>query len=403
MKRTLSGKTVFTLYCLVQILYWAGGCIAVGFAAAFLGELGFSNTIIGLIISVSSVAGFALMLSVSARVDAGGGRLLFRSFNATALLQAALLLAVFFVRRPTPFTALCSIAYLAATHLLGSLVTKLYIDLRKVGCEINFGVARGLGSLSYAVCSFLAGRASALRPGAFYQFAGLGCFLLVLLLALVLHGLPALSQLEGDGEKAPHSAAYALDFLRADRLFLALAIGVALVSAANKTTASFLVNIVESIGGDREAFGLVNGYLALVEVPVILLYSRIRKRFSSSSLLLASMVFFLLKTTAFTFIRSVAPLLLASTLQAFSVGLYQPSSVDFVVEKLPHEHSATAQSCLSGMPLLFSFVTTIVFGWLLDRFPVPSCLLMLLLCSLVGTLICFVAIRRMRPPGPDLK
>ncbi len=395
MKRTLSGKAVFTLYCLVQILYWAGGCVAIGFAAAFLGELGFSNTVIGLVVSVSSVAGFALMLSVSARIDARGGRTLFRSFDAASLMLTVLLLAVFLVRKPTAVTALCYIAYMASTHLLGSLVTKLYIDLRKVGYAINFGVARGLGSLAYALCSLLAGWASARRPGSFYQFVALGCFLLVLLISFVLRGLPPLHRLAGEAREAPPSAAHAIGFLRRDGLFLALVIGVALVSATNKTTSSFLVNIVEDIGGDRKAFGLVNGYLALVEVPMILLYSRIRKRFSASSLLLISMVFFSLKTAAYTFIRSVPLLLLASTLQAFSVGLYQPSSVDFVVEKLPHEHTATGQSCLNGMPLLFSFVTTVVFGFLLDRFPVSACMAALLLCSLAGTFVCALAIRRM--------
>ena len=50
---------------------------------------------------------------------------------------------------------------------------------------------------------------------------------------------------------------------------------------------------------------------------------------------------------------------------------------------------------VNGMPLLFSFVTTVVFGFLLDRFPVSACMAALLLCSLAGTFVCALAIRRM--------
>ena len=399
MNKTVTDKSVSAAYCMVQFLYWAGGCVAVGFATAFLSEIGFSNTGIGLITSVSSVAGFTLMMAVSALIDLRGGNSLRNFLFGTVALQTLLLLMIFLLRRPNLITAVGYLLYMSSAHLLYSLVTKLYIDLNKDGFQINFGIARGLGSLAYALASFLAGWVKAAKPSSFFQFVGQGCFLCVLVISLLLCRLLTEKTDHQKNEKQPRNTiTAALQLVRADRLFLFLAASVALVSACNKTLTAFLVNVVDYAGGDIKAFGVLHGYLALIEVPVILFYSRFRRRFSAHALLLTSMVFFTLKMVAFTVIHSIPVLLLASTLQAFSVGLYHPSTVDFVIERLPHERTATGQSLLTGMPLLFSFISTISFGFLLDRHPVPACMLLLLLLSAAGTLICARCMKKMQLP-----
>lgn len=399
MKTDISVNSISTAYCLVQFLYWAGGCVAVGFATAFLTEIGFANAEIGLITSVSSVIGFTLMMAVSALIDLHRGKALRNSLFGTVALQTVLLLMIYILRRPNLVTALGYILYMSSAHLLYSLVTKLYIDLNKVGFQINFGIARGLGSAAYALASFLAGWVKAAKPSSFFQFVGQGCFLGVLIISLLLCRLLTVEPgQQPNGNHSRNTFAAALHLIRADRFFLLLVIGVALVSACNKTLTAFLVNVVNHAGGDIKSFGVLNGYLALIEVPVILLYSRFRRRFSARALLLTSMICFTLKMAAFTFIHNIPVLLLASTLQAFSVGLYHPSTVDFVIERLPHERTATGQSLLSGMPLLFSFVSTIVFGSLLDRYSVPSCMLLLLILSVAGTLVCARYIKKMQLP-----
>ena len=64
---------------------------------------------------------------------------------------------------------------------------------------------------------------------------------------------------------------------------------------------------------------------------------------------------------------------------------------------IPHEHTGLAQAMMTGGPLLFSFVSTISFGRLLDGYRVSVTLSLLLALAALGTALCFFCVRRLRP------
>ena len=187
---------------------------------------------------------------------------------------------------------------------------------------------------------------------------------------------------------APTQGGWKRGLLDAAPGFALLILGISLVSAANKTVTVFLVNIVRSVQGDMAAFGMLSGYLAVLEVPVILLFPRLRRKFSLPALLLCSMLFYTLKIAGFAMADSVTALLAASSLHIFSTGIFQPASVEYVRETIPHRYTATAQGLMTGLPMLVSFAATSLFGILLDRGSVRSNLIILALLALCGTLLC---------------
>ena len=385
------------LYGGIQLFYWAGGSVALGFAVAFLQALGFGNAQAGTVSAFASLLGCLLMLAVSRRIDRGGAGAVYRWSWLLVLGQTLALGSILLLRKQAFAAALFYTLYLALTLTLSSTVAKLYIDLKRGGVPIRFGIARGFGSLGYALTSLSAGFLLA----RFHPFvllpAGQGLFLLMGLLLLPLRRgapaeEPAAREETGAAPAAPLGA-----FLLQSRLFLLLVAGISLVSAANKTLTTFLVNVVQSVGGNTEDFGAVSGYLALIEVPATFLFVWLKKRWRLSALLVASMCFYTLNIAGYTFAGSVTMLLLASSLHAFSTGIFQPASVDYVRQIIPHEHTGLAQAMMTGGPLLFSFVSTIGFGRLLDGYRVSVTLSLLLALAALGTALCFFCVRRLRP------
>lgn len=104
------------------------------------------------------------------------------------------------------------------------------------------------------------------------------------------------------------------------------------------------------------------------------------------------MIFYVFKICGYALAGSVTGLLFASTFQAFSTGLFQPSSVEYIRENIPHSYSATANSLMSGMPMLFSFFATVYFGKVLDRYSTGYALRILLITAVIGCGICTVSI-----------
>lgn len=391
---------ISALYCLAQMLYWSSGFATVGYAAAYLGSIGFSNRAIGLITALAGLTGFALVLALSVWIDRAGDGALTLGIGGVLVSQLLLIICLAAYRYAGFLPALLYTLFLSLGHVMNSLFSKLYIDLKTRGMGIDFGLARGLGSLAFAGSSFSIGYLLAQRPGLYVHWLTLVFYVLLLLVTLSLRLL--CRRLPGKPESV--SAAKRKEtplrigpFLRDYRLFLVLVLGISLVSAANKTFTTFLVNLVVELGGDIGAFTRITGFLALIEIPVMLFFSRLRKRHSISAMLLMSLLLYAVKLGGAAAARSLPVLFAAVTAQTFAAGLYHPASVEFIRETIPHRDTAKCQALLDGAPVFVSFLTITGFGTLLDSLPARTVCLLLFLLALLGTFLSQAVIRHTRP------
>ena len=393
-------KGIAVLYCLVQMLYWSSGFTTVGYATAYLGKIGFSNSSIGLITAVAGLVGFALVFCLSVRIDRRGPASLYRAIVGILLIQIALITFFRASQNAELLPAVLYALFLSHGHVMNSLFSKLYIDLKKRGVQIDFGIARGLGSLAFASSSFAIGYMLAHHPDVYVHSLTLALYTLLLLITLALQFLS--STLPVDRESAPESAEKKTPirfgpFLRDYRFFMILVLGIALVSASNKTFTTFLVNVVEGVGGDTRSFTTISGFLALIEIPVMLYFSKIRRRHSISSMLLLSLTLYAVKLGGAAAARSLPVLFAAVTAQTFAAGLYHPASVEFIREMIPHKDTAKCQALLDGVPVFVSFVTISGFGVLLDSISVRAVCFLLFALALAGTVISRLVIMQMKP------
>lgn len=384
------------LYALVQASFWMSFCVAVSFAAVYLQGLGYDNTRLGVILAAGNLLGAVLGPAFSALIDRNPHATAARLIPPLLAVQAGALLLLLFPQKGIA-AALGYVLYVAFSLSVNSLNLKLYVDFSHRGLPINYGVARGMGSLAYVLLSMGLGILAERTSIRALPMAGLAlCAMQAAAHVLLCRRLPAGQAALTQQRQGVTLAA----FLRKNRRFSLLLLGTALLFFAHNTVCNFLINITRHVGGDTEDMGYINSFMAAMEIPVMLLFSRLFGRRSTARLLRVAFCCFVLKTAAVAAAPSIPALYAAFLLQAPSFALYTAAIVPYTERTVAYEDSAKAQSLAFSMTTLGSVLASAVSGWMLDRLSVPQTLwIACLVCAVGAGLACF-GVERKNSPQP---
>ncbi len=352
-------------YSLVQSSFWMNFCTAVSFASVYLLGLGYSNSSLGIVLAAGNLLGAVLGTELSSQID--------RSEKLTAsslmlpllILQCAAVLPLLLFPVKSAATVVSYTLYICFTIAVNSLNLKLYTDALHHGCRIDYGFARGLGSSAYVLLSMLLGviiEGTSIRSVPLFGLL-LG-LLQMLAFSLIRRKLPADASSPGKTDQRGVSLPV---FVGKNRKFTVLLCGIALLFFAHNIVVNFLINITRFVGGDTSTMGLINGFMAAVEIPVLLLYERLFSGKDPAKLLHIAFVFFFFKSIAIALSRTIPTLSAAFLLQAPSFALEAAAIVPYVDQAIRYEDSAKAQSLAFTMTTVGSVLASMIGGVLYDR------------------------------------
>lgn len=367
-------------YALVQAAFWMSVCVAIGFAAVYLQELGYTNTQLGIILAAGNTLGALLGPGLSARIDADRRVTAAHYVPPVLAVQAVALLLLALFPAKGVVTTLAFTVYIAFCLSVNSLILKLYVDADHGGAELSFSFARGIGSLAYVLLSAVLGPLVARFSARTIPYVGLAlCVMQFFFCRNIARALPAPDNAAG----AAQGGSSMREFVRRYPHFCVVLLGMILVFFAHNVFANFMINVTRNVGGDTETMGYLNAFMAATEIPVMLLFHRVRGKRSSFFFLRVAYIVFSLKLLAITLAPNVPLLFAAMLLQGPSFGLYAACTVDYVGEVVPFEDSAKAQSLSFSMTTVGSVFASVIAGRLYDVASVTTTLG-------VGTVICFV-------------
>ena len=165
-------------------LFWIILGLMLGMITVYLQAHGFSNSEIGWILAAVNLTSTLLQPALAAIFERAGQPLR-RCIAACYALIAALAAIVFLIPMPTPALLVFLWAMFALKSSMQSSVNSLVQSFEQVGCPVNFGVARGVGSLVYGVAVAIAGAALETISPLMLPAAYIG-FVLAFILLLVL-------------------------------------------------------------------------------------------------------------------------------------------------------------------------------------------------------------------------
>ena len=130
---------------------------------------------------------------------------------------------------------------------------------------------------------------------------------------------------------------------------------------------------VAELGGDLAIIGLISSGSAIVEVPIMIAFPALARRFGVGRLVVLGAAAFGLRAALWGLAPTPAVALLVSPLGGIAFGFFYVGIVTFVSRAIPAEAQATAQSVYSGMTFsLGSVVGTVLAGGLAPILGLPG-------------------------------
>ena len=387
-------KGLNALYSAVQGTYWMSYCVSVTFAVIFLLAHGSNNTEAGIVLSTGCLLGALLGVLLGALIDRHPGCTVPRLFPCLMAGQA-LTLALMLILQPHGLVlGVIYSLYMAFFIAVGALDLKLYGDLSNSG-SINYGLARGMGSLAYVIASVSLGMIVKHFSANVLLYAGIViCILEAIVHWIIFQRMPAVSV-----RTVAERGTTLVRFLKGNRNYCLLLLGAVLLFVPHSLQASFLINIVRAVGGNEADMGLVDGFTAEVEIPIMMLYDVLARRLKHSRLLRISVVMLTFKILAMAAAKSIGGLYAASLLQMPSYALYIVAVVPYAAMVTDPRDFAKAQSLINAMPTVGAVITGLIGGRLLDILPVSQVLYIAAAVSCLGTVLALLGTRKAPDKG----
>lgn len=394
-------------YAAVNGIYWMYYGIIASFASAFLLWRGFGNAQIGFIAALGNLAAVLIQPFLANLADKDGRLSVFALTEILTLVLALLSTGLFFCHRADFLTAALFVSAFALTMIIQPFCNALYPKLEETGYIIRFGLCRGFGSFSYSVFMILLALLTAHFSMGILPLAGLSILLIffyILRRTSDLYRQSMTRQKKDGGASGLGGRNAEVDFsafVRRHRFFILSGAGVLGVFFSNAVLNIYMAQIVYNVGGTEGEIGYICSLFGFMELPALLLFDRLTRRFSTAGMIRFASLAFAVRMLVCLMARSMGVLVLATLVQPFSFALFLPAMVKFINEIMSVRESVRGQSFFTMTMTAAVIFAGLVGGLLIDRGGVRSLLLFATAVTLLGALLLFFTLgRAAREGGP---
>ena len=133
---------------------------------------------------------------------------------------------------------------------------------------------------------------------------------------------------------------------------------------------------------------------ALVELPAMIFFSRLKYRYSTKLLLGISAVFFMVKIIITALATSVGLIYFSMLFQSVAFALFVPASVHFVDEFIAKKDSVKGHAFLVGAMAIANALASFLGGGCMYTFGVTATLWISTIITVAGVVICIYGLFR---------
>lgn len=396
----MSEKRLNIQYSIMQAVYWGMVCtLCGGFTSVFLLSRGFSNTQVGITVSVGNVLGVILQLVLAAIVDSSKKVSLHVVTGILGVLVCIGMALLFVTTHTVVATIAVFIVSFSMIQSLQSFCNSISMYYVNQGLKVNFGIARGCGSAFYALVSTMLGRFVEQFGAQIILIAGIVLTIIFFLCVFTMprakkeHCIEQESAIKDQQmKKAENEKSHNLfEFLKMYKGFPVLLLGVAFVFVFHSMSNTYMYQMMQRVGGSSENLGIALSIAAIVELPVMAGFSLLGKRFRAHQLLRFSGIMFAVKAISYLFAQSVMCLYLCQLLQMGAYAIFIPASVFYVNELVDECDMVKGQAFIVSASTLGGVFASMLGGIFIDNFGVFSMLIFQLIMASLGALLFFFA------------
>jgi len=383
------GNNLTVRYSITQFSYWAAAMGAASFATTYLLEKGLSSGLIGILLAASGLLACLTQPVMASYADRSKKYIL----PQLILLLSGLCIACFALQLipgiPVLAAGILYILGMWSSDAVHSLLNALSVACNKAGYHINYGAARGIGSVASGTSALALGYIIA-KLGSLWMFIFLIAFRLICMIAVF--GFPKLEKQQSVPGAPDESCGIGQFFLRYKWYCLSI-LGIGFLGMFHAMTESYLIVIMERLGGDSSNVGTALFISSLSGAPVIFFSSFFRKRLKDTSLLKISALSFLLKAVLFCLAPAIGFVYGLEVLQSTSYGFLGPTQVYFAGNRVKAADMVKGQAFIAAAYSLGCSGGNFIGGQLL-KFSVDTMLFSGVIMALLGTVILFFTVNK---------
>lgn len=399
-------KRLNVSYAGIQATYWMVYAVVGSFASVFLLARGYSNSEIGVILAAANVVAVVLQPMIADFADRSKKVSLVGIIEIMTIIMLIFMVGLFVFQQKSLALSVIFLMLLAWHTSLQPLINSLNFKLEESGLKINFGVARSMGSLAYSIlCAFMGTLVEKYSVG-IMPVSGIAVILMLMASLLVTKKLfdKAAAAKSGGSEEATtvsvkeevEEEINLIDFLKRNKVFLILNIGVLGIFFSNQVLNNYMIQIVSSVGGDSEDMGRILSIMAFLEIPLMVFAGSLRKKFSCELMLKIAAVGFTVKIAIHYIATSVAMIYFAQLFQLISFGLFLPVMVMFINEVMSRGEAVKGQAFFTMMSTVASIIGSLIGGVILDLSGAKMLTLIATIITGLGTAILIMSIDKVK-------
>ena len=358
-----------TAYASIQGTYWMVYGFVSSFASVFLLARDYSNTEIGAILACANVLAVLLQPFLADVADRSRKVSLTEIIQIIAGMLLLLIAGVIIMEERSWLLTIVFILLIAWHTVLQPLINTLSFRLQERGVHINFGIARGIGSFAYSVFMIILGSMVKKYGTEVLPFSA------EVFLAVMMGGLYLTKrEYKKNGEQKPSFKTFVTDteeidlisFLRRNKLFCIMGIGITGLFFSNSVMNNYMMQIVADVGGDSEDMGRIMSLMAFLEIPTMVTFDGLRKKFTCQNMLKVGAIGFTAKIVVCHLADTVSAIFAAQFFQIVAFGLFLPAMVHFIDEMMSRGEGVKGQTVFTMMITITTVFSSLAGGVILD-------------------------------------
>lgn len=407
------GKFWTARYAVINATYFMGFCGVHAYVSIFMLERGFTNSQIGMLISFANIFSVLIQPVIAGLIDKPGK---LTNRIAAALCTAAVMilsLALAFVRQEKMVIFIIFMLIYMIQMAYQPIIIAMHFEYAEKGCMINFGLARGIGSMGFAVYSPIIGNLLE-KCGVSVIHIGDALALLVGLLFLLTFRLPESERVsvpenavevrnkrtvhteKTSGEKALE--AYSahnnfFDFAKHYPKFMLFLTATIFVFFTHNMLNDYLIQIIRPLGGTEKHLGYATAMAAVVELPTMAFFAKMVKRISCERLLFLSTVFFMVKTVLMFISGSITGVFVSQFCQIAAYALFIPAAAYYANIAMEKADQVKGQAYVNCAITLGGTFSGLICGRILDLAGPKMMLGVGVFASFLGAVLAFVSLK----------
>ena len=374
-------------YGLIQAFYWMAYAASTSYTSIYLLDAGFSNTQIGILIATVSLISACLQPMIASYADKPSSpslKVIVPVCSAIFTTLAAIL--ILSGKRFAAVIILCYGGLIMLNQLLMPLINALGMEPINQGKKLNFGLARGCGSIAYAIAASMLG-IMVTKYGTIS--APIGAILFSLVLILVVRRFPfekAVMDVVDTKKKASglDNLKYFFDHYRS---FCFVLVGYVFICASHMLLNNFIYQILSTIGGNSANAGTAMSIAAMAELPTMFFFVYFLKKASAATWYKISTVFFVIKALASYFAPNVLSFYGVQMLACGAWALIAVASVYYVNAEMEKQDAVKGQACMTMAFTLGNVVSALIGGPMIDLWGIKALLIFATIMGTIGMVI----------------